>query len=192
MRKSRQSKKKLKKKSMIPYLIVLIVTYGLSTGVSYMYLKKMFAFESSFIADIESRQAKAARNKQKKSSMRLYGTIKQGLDVHDNAISRRNDLIVVAEDMIRKTVKPYGVRLLDLYMDKEGIMYIDFGDELLKNFRGDAFEELNIIAGLYKGLKSSIPGFTALKIIIEGREVESFGSHIDISKPIGAEVAKDI
>jgi hypothetical protein len=77
-------------------------------------------------------------------------------------------------------------------MDKDGIIYIDFGDELKKNFRGDALEELNIIGGLYKGIKSAVPGFNALKILIEGRETESFGGHIDISRPIGEEIAESI
>ncbi len=77
-------------------------------------------------------------------------------------------------------------------MDKEGIIYIDLSNGLRKNFKGDAYEEFSIIAGLYKSIKTTIPDFTALKILIEGREAESFGGHIDISKPIGGEIAGSI
>ncbi len=77
-------------------------------------------------------------------------------------------------------------------MDKEGVIYIDLSDEIKKNFNGDALEELRIVVGLYKGIRSTILDFTALKILIEGKEVESFGGHIDISKPIGEEIAENI
>ena len=127
-----------------------------------------------------------------KGSLRLYGDSGRKQDDQDSAVLRKDTLLVVAEDIIRKYVKPYSVRLLDLYMDKEGVIYIDFGGELIKNFKGDALEELRIIAGLYRGIKSTVPGFTALKILIEGRETESFGGHIDISKPIGGEIAEAI
>jgi hypothetical protein len=147
------------------FMLVLFISFSASTVVAYFYFKEEFTFESSFIADIESRQAAAERIKKKKADMR---------------------------HIIRKHVKPYKVRLLDLYMDREGIIYMDFGDELKKNFKGDALEELNIIGGLYKRIKAAVPGFKALKILIEGRETESFGGHIDISRPIGEEIAESI
>jgi hypothetical protein len=49
-----------------------------------------------------------------------------------------------------------------------------------------------VIARLYKGIKFKVPGFTALKILINGKETESFGGHIDISRPIGEEIAESI
>jgi hypothetical protein len=71
-------------------------------------------------------------------------------------------------------------------------MYVDFGAELKKNFRGDAFEELSLIAGLYKSIRETIPGFKALKILIEGKETESLGGHINILKPFGEEITEGV
>ncbi len=192
MKNSKQNRRKRKKKVRWLYLFVLIVSFVISTGMSYFYFKQKFAFESSFIADIESRHAKAAHKEQEEGSLRLYKSDEHVPAARSGTIFRKDTLLVVTEDIIRKQVKPYGVRLLDLYMDKEGVIYVDFGDEIKKNFNGDAFEELLIIAGLYKGIKLTILGFTALKILIDGKEVESFGGHIDISKPIGEEIAENI
>ena len=87
-------------------------------------------------------------------------------------------------------MQPYNVRLLDLYMDKNGDVYVDLSDELRKNFNGDASEEYQIIAGLYKNIKTNIPDFKSLKILVGGKEAESFGGHIDISNPIGETIEK--
>ena len=192
MKKSRRIKRRPEKRGRGLFLFFLVIAFAASTGASYFYLKERFVFESSFIADIEARQDLAAKQGREKGSLRLYGDSGRKQDDQDSAVLRKDTLLVVAEDIIRKYVKPYSVRLLDLYMDKEGVIYIDFGGELIKNFKGDALEELRIIAGLYRGIKSTVPGFTALKILIEGRETESFGGHIDISKPIGGEIAEAI
>jgi hypothetical protein len=171
---------------------VLFISFSVSAGAGFFYFKEKFAFESSFIADIESRHALAERMKKKKTDMRLYDADKHISETESTQVFRKDTMLVVAEDIIRKQVKPYSVRLLDLYMDREGIVYIDFGDELRKNFHGDTLEDLNILAGLFRQIKAAVPGFKALKILIEGREAESFGGHVDISKPIGKEIAEKI
>jgi hypothetical protein len=188
MKKSRRSKKP----GRWFFMFVLLISFSASAAAAYFHFKEEFTFESSFIAEIEARQAAAELIKKKRSDMRLYASAGSASDAGGGQVYRKDTMLVVAEDIIRKHLKPYKVRLLDLYMDKEGIIYIDFGDELKKNFKGDALEELNIIGGLYKGIKSAVPGFNALKILIEGRETESFGGHIDISRPIGEEIAESI
>ena len=185
MKKSRRSKKK---RGIWLYLFVLVLAFVASSGASYYYLKDKLVFESSFIADIEARKDQPGE----KDSLRLYESSQQKHLIQDSVVLRKDTWLFVAEDVIRKYVEPYNVRLLDLYMDKEGVIYIDFGAELKNNFRGDALQEMRVIAGLYKGIQSTIPGFTALKILIEGKEAESFGGHIDISSPIGEEIAGTI
>ena len=192
MKKSRRNRKSVKKSGRWLFLLVLLISFSASAGSGYFYFKEKFAFESSFIADIESRLLAAERIKQKRVDLRLYDADKRTSEAESSMASRKETMLVVAEDIIRKHVKPYRVRLLDLYIDTEGIIYIDFGDELKKNYRGDALEELKMLGGLFKGIKSALPGFKAMKILIEGRESESFGGHIDISKPIGEEIAENI
>lgn len=192
MKRSKRNRKANSKTGRGIFLLVLFISFSVSAGAGFFYFKEKFAFESSFIADIESRHALAERIKKKKTDMRLYDADKHISETESTQVFRKDTMLVVAEDIIRKQVKPYSVRLLDLYMDREGIVYIDFGDELRKNFHGDTLEELNILAGLFRQIKAAVPGFKALKILIEGREAESFGGHVDISKPIGKEIAEKI
>lgn len=192
MKRSKTNRNLFRNMSTGRFLLILVLLFAVSAGTSFFLFKDKFAFDSSFIADIESRQDKKVSESPKKETSRLYRAEKQEQDSKDNAVSRKDTLLVAAEDIIKKYVTPYNVRLLDLYMDQEGVIYIDFGDELKRNFNGDAIEEIKVLAGLFSGLRSTVPGFTALKILIEGKEAESFGGHVDISKPIGEEIAKHI
>ncbi len=193
MKKSKPGKrKKQKEKGIWLYLSVLVISFGVSAGASYLYLQEQIVFESSVMADIESRHDKSSRKEKDNGSLRLYEARNNEQMVKDGTDSRKDASLVVVEDIIRKNVKDYGVRLLDLYLDRTGTVYIDLSGEIKKKFSGDAAEELNIIADLFKGIKGEIPGLKALKILIEGREAESFGGHIDISKPIGREIAETI
>lgn len=168
------------------YLLVTALVFITSTTASYLYFKPRLAFKVPFIENIESQQLGTKSNEGEENFLRLYKSRREGL--FDNDELRRGTLLVTAEDIIREYMEPRGVKLLDLYMDKYGTIYADFSSELRKNFNGDAFDEYQIIADLYKRMRINAPNFNSLKILINGKEVESFGGHIDISKPIGEKI----
>jgi hypothetical protein len=188
MRKSTQNKKK----SVLPFMLLLILSFVMSIGASFFYLKDKFSFESSLISVKELQGHEKGDENAGERQMRLYKPIERDLPIRGGTVLRKDTLLVMVEDFIRKRVEPYRVDLLDLYLDREGVIYIDFGSEIKKNFRGDAYEELSILAGLYKGIKETVPGLTAMKLLIEGKEEKSFGGHIDISRPIGDEVTYNV
>ena len=172
-----------------PIITVLLITYALSAGVSYIFLKDKFAFESTFITEIEARQALSEKKENSKQAGRLYETGGHVPAVKSGTVPRKDRMLVIAEDTIRKLIEEYDAKLLDLYLDRDGMIYMDFSDELKKNYHMDISQELSFLASLFNGIRSSIPGLTAMKILIEGEEAESLGGHIDISKPIGEEIA---
>lgn len=188
MKKTKKGNKKTKNRRW-PIVIVLLFVYILSAGVSYFILKDKFAFESTFITEIQTRQALSEIKKKPKQTGRLYETSESVPAVKSGNVPRKDRMLVIAEDTIRKMVEEYDVKLLDLYLDRDGLIYMDFSDELKKNYHMDISEELNFLAGLFNNLRLSIPGLTAMKILIEGKETDSLGGHIDISKPIGEEIA---
>jgi len=170
------------------YLIIIILIFMTGAITSYLYLKPKFTFKSQFIENIEAQRLRA-KSPEEKDSPRLYKS-PTSEEPHPEQSRANNEiekevLLVTAEDVIKKYIQSYGVRLLDLYIDKNGTVYVDFSDELRKKFNGDASDEYQIIAGLYRSIKANIPDFNSLKILIKGKEVESFGGHIDISRPIG-------
>ena len=181
-----------KKKGTLPFMLLLISAFVISIGASFFYLKDKFSFESSIIAVEELKGHEKGGENSGERRMRLYKPKERDLPIRGGTVLRKDTILVMVEDFIRKQAEPYRVDLLDLYLDREGVIYIDFGSEIKKNFRGDAYEELSILAGLYKGIKDTVPGLTAMKILIEGSEEKSFGGHIDISRPIGEEVMYNV
>ncbi|GBE04784.1 hypothetical protein BMS3Abin10_00400 [bacterium BMS3Abin10] len=168
------------------YLLAAVILFTAATLLSYLYFKPMMETEVPFIKEIESQRLKAKTDENNDGPGRLYASREEGLSGDDRF--GRGRLLVRAEDIIKAYMEPHNVKLLDLYMDKNGIIYADLSSELRKNFNGDASEEYQLILDLYDRMKKSIPGFSSLKILIDGKEVESFGGHIDISKPIGEEI----
>lgn len=177
---------RIKKTQLNPwrFLLIVILVYMFGATASFFYFKTKLAFHSPFIEDMESQRLKIEAQKDKNDSLRLYKSWASNVPDSNNT-SHKESLLVTAEDIIKKYMDLYEVNVLDLYMDKKGTIYADFGDELRKKFSGDAFEEYQIIAGLYRRIKVNVPDFKSLKILIDGKETESFGGHIDISEPIG-------
>ena len=183
MKKTKKVKRKAKHNRW-PFITVLLIVYTLSAGASYIFLKDKFSFESTFITEIEARQALSEHKKKPEQTGRLY----EVPAVKSGTVPRKGRMLVIAEDTIRKIVEEYDVKLLDLYLASDGLIYMDFSDEIKKNYHMDISQELNFLAGLFTGIRASVPGLTAMKILIEGKEVDSLGGHIDISKPIGEEI----
>lgn len=184
MRKSRQNRTQNQKQGIWIFLVVLLVCFVISAGGSYLYFRDRFAFESEFIADIESQRARVQKQNQGGDTQRLYISEGDNEQARQDTLSRKDAVLVTAEDFIREYLSPYQVGLHDLYLDRDGVIYIDFNSSAKKNLGGDVAGELQIIAGLYKGIKSVVPGLSAMKILIEGKEADSIGGHIDISRPI--------
>lgn len=184
MKKTHRIKKNSRR---LRYLFAVLLIFVISAAASYFYFKPRLAFKSSFIENIESQLPGAKPPAGEKDSQRLYNSQADSAAA-DNRQSVPDSTLVTAENTIKKYLEPYGTELLDLYMDKDGTVYADFSNELKKKFTGDAYDEYRIIADLYKNIRINVPGFNALKILIDGKEASSIGGHIDISRPIGKEI----
>lgn len=184
MKRTRRTKKR--KSYFWYYVSAGFLLFLISVVASYLYFKPMLAFESPFIEDIQTQRVKKDSDYPEKEDLRLYTTQKRAFSNRERG--QRGAYLFIAEDVIKKSIEPYRVKLRDLYMDREGTIYADFSGELKNNFHGDASEEYTIISELYKELKANIPSFRALKFLIEGKEIESFGGHIIVSRPIGEKI----
>lgn len=173
------------------YLLIMILVFTTGAIAGYFYFKPRLTFKSPFIENIETQRLRAKSYENEKDSLELYKSPTTELLENNNEL-RKDILLATVEDVIKKYMQPYNTKLLDLYMDKNGAIYADFSNELIKKFNGDVSDEYQIIAGLYKNIKATAPDFNSLKILVDGKDVESFGGHIDISKPIGEAIEKSI
>jgi spore germination protein GerM len=79
---------------------------------------------------------------------------------------------------------PKNVKLLGLYKDEAQMLYIDLSDEARRNFQGDALSEYLLLKGIYESLVSNVQDFQDVKILVEGKEVETLGGHFFLKYPL--------
>jgi len=190
MKRSGRSRKK-KRGGTIKYILFLILVYFVTSGVSFLYLRDVFEYDYGPFAKVEEGGKDRISEREDTISRRLYGNIRPE-DINTGIVSARESMLVSAEDFLRDYLQKYRVRLLDLYLDREGIVYLDISDEVRRNLRGDAGDELRFISEIYSGIRERIPDLTAIKILINGKEQETLLGHIDISQPIGGEIVNII
>ena len=87
-----------------------------------------------------------------------------------------------------KSVIPPGTRVLGVYLGSDGILYLDLSDEFRRNFQGDALTEFLVLKGLYESIISNGEAIDDVKLLVEGKEIESIGGHLFALYPLRSTV----
>lgn len=82
----------------------------------------------------------------------------------------------------RDTPFPQGTRLLRVHVE-DGLAEVDFSRELIENFPGGSTTEGLILESLRKTL-AQFSDIEKMRILVEGKRVETIGEHIDIGEPM--------
>lgn len=127
-------------------------------------------------------------------TLKIYYPVGNRLQIEERRLLRRTAQIAIAEAIVEEFLKgpvdmkisdmPKDTRLLGIYRDENRILYIDLSDEFRRNFQGDALMEFLLLKGLYESLSSNLGEIEDVKVLIEGREVETLGGHLCLSYPL--------
>lgn len=77
---------------------------------------------------------------------------------------------------------PVGTRLRSFYLDKNGIGYADFSNEMIKNHPGGSWGELITIYSIVNTITKNFPQVHQVKLLINGLEVETLRGHLDLRR----------
>jgi len=78
---------------------------------------------------------------------------------------------------------PDGTKVRSIHF-ANGIARVDFSREIVKNFRGGSAGELLLVGSIVNTL-TEIQGVEKVRIMVNGKQIESIGGHVDLSEPIG-------
>ena len=78
---------------------------------------------------------------------------------------------------------PSATRLLAVYLSKN-TAYLDFSREIVDDFGGGTAAEYMLVASVVQTVCSNFPQVDAVRILVEGKEVDTLGGHLLISKPL--------
>jgi len=124
--------------------------------------------------------------------IRLYVPKSGKLETAEKKLPRRTKSIAIAEAVIEEFFRtpasdspiPQGVKVLGIYRDASLNLYLDLSDELRRNFQGDALAEFLVLKGMHDSLLANLQDFQDLKILVEGKEIESLGGHFYLKYPL--------
>jgi hypothetical protein len=80
---------------------------------------------------------------------------------------------------------PRGVTLRELFVTSTGAAYVDLSQELVTNHPGGSSAEELTIFSLSQTLIANFPAVKTVKILVEGREIQTLAGHLDLTVPYG-------
>ncbi len=185
-----------KKYLWIPVFLLLFAA-GMTGG--YFYFSKKFPSQAMPTKETEEKVGRAIEDM---FTLRIYYPAGGRLQMEERKAQRKIPQMTVAEAVISEFLKgpvnvsvseiPKDTKLIGLYRGDDGMLYVDLSDEFRRNFGGDAAAEFLLLRGLYESLISNVYDITDVKILIEGREMESLGGHLYLSYPLKDIVSSDL
>ena len=128
------------------------------------------------------------------SFIRVYFPSEGRLIMEERRVKKLGSVTISAEEIVEEFLKgpsikgksdvPPGTKVLGVYFGTDGILYVDLSDEFRRNFHGDALSEFLLLKGLYESIISNITGVDDVKVLIEGKVMESIGGHLFILYPL--------
>ncbi len=121
----------------------------------------------------------------------------EGITVVERRIQNNPIPVKMAEAVVTEYLKGLkeglnDTKLIGVYRDKRSIIYIDVSDDFRKNFSGDIRQEFQLLKSLYETITVNIPGTEDVRLLVDGKEVESVGGHLNALYPLGDTVREEL
>lgn len=181
------------KRSLIIVILGLLFIVGVAGG--YLYFSKVSS--KKMHADQKDDTIPA---KEELFTVRIYYPVGYKLQIEERVLKRKTSQIENAQAIVEEFLKgpagieishmPKDVKPLGVYKDPERIIYVELSEEFRRNFHGDVLTEYLLLKGLYESLTSNLDGIEDVKVLIEGRDLETLGGHFYLSYPLKGTVSK--
>ncbi len=84
---------------------------------------------------------------------------------------------------LRYTPIPKGTHLIRIFLDQNGIVYLDLSEDVRENHPGGTWGEMMTIYSLVNTVMDNFHTIKGVKILIMGKEIETLKGHIDTRYP---------
>jgi hypothetical protein len=176
-------------KTKLVWILLIIIFFIAGAAGSYFLMKY---FSAAGTLQTAGEQELQSPESQDLVTVRLLLPKNRKLELMERKLKKRIKSTAFAETVVEEFFKEAGsefaippqVKLLGLYRDMNQILYINLSDELRRNFQGDALDEYLLLKGLYETLVSNVQDFQDLKVLVEGKEIETLGGHLFLKYPL--------
>ena len=176
-----------KKAALIAVILILAVLAGWLTS------RYFFSSQEKPLVEDASKQGKQDISITPSSEIKFPVTIfypgDTGLIKEERTLSGSSLPVKLAESLLQEYFKGLkndlkNTMVRGVYEDRNKILYIDLSDEFRRNLSGDARFEYYLLKSLYQTLATNVAEVRDVKILIEGREIDSIGGHMLAIMPL--------
>jgi len=125
-------------------------------------IQLFFASKAKFSLAVETREIKGENSSVQQEVYRALSELIKGPTLDD----------------LSPTI-PVDTKLRSFYLDKNGVGYVDFSKEMIKNHQGGSWGELITIYSIVNTITKNFPQVHQVKLLIDGLEVETLRGHLD-------------
>jgi hypothetical protein len=134
---------------------------------------------------ISQKQAAFGISGEDKIAVNIFYPSEDGVTPEEKTVQNKPLPVAMADIVIEEYLKglkegPKDTKLLGVYRDRSGVLYIDLSDEFRRNFSGDAMQEYYLLKSLFDTVVTNVAGTEDVRLLIEGKEIESIGGHFSI------------
>jgi spore germination protein GerM len=148
--------------------------------------------EEAAPAPAENAESGAAR----RINVRLYfeAPDREGLLPEERAVAFSSDLARQLRTVVEELAKgsttglvgtlPAGTRVLEVFVQAQGVAYVDLSSEAASGLPGGSKAELLTVYSIVNTIVTNFPAVSRVRIVVEDQPVASFGGHVDVSRPL--------
>ncbi len=114
-----------------------------------------------------------------------YRQVQSSRDVLENLRRVVEELISGPEGESVASI-PASARLRGVFIH-DRTAFVDFSQEIIRDFAGGTTAEYVLVSSLVQTVCSNFPEVDAVRILVEGEEVNTVGGHLLISRPLRAQ-----
>jgi hypothetical protein len=176
----------IKKMSVKKKIVIVALILVLAAVAGWLTSRYFFSNEKPLVEDSE-RQGKQEFMMPLSAEIKVPVTIfypgDTGLVKEEKMLAGGTLPVKLAESILQEYFMGFksglkGTVVRGVYEDRNKVLYVDLSDEFRRNFSGDARYEYYLLKSFYQTLITNIPGISNVKLLIEGREIESIGGHM--------------
>jgi hypothetical protein len=118
-------------------------------------------------------------------AVKIFYPSEDGVTPEERTVPNKPLPVAMADVVIEEYLKGLkeglkDAKLLGVYRDRNNVLYIDLSDEFRRNFSGDARQEYHLLRSLFDTAVTNVAGTEDVRLLIEGKEIESIGGHFSI------------
>jgi hypothetical protein len=124
--------------------------------------------------------------------LNLYFPVDGALQLQERTVPKEVSVLGIAEVTLSEFLSgpggklapliPKGAEVKGVYYGSDKVLYLDFSQEMKRNFTGDAMGEFLLLRALYESMMANVYDVEGIKILVEGQEIDSLGGHISVQR----------